>query len=230
MTLAPFLIPFCGGAVTKNKSDAFLLELITGGVESLGQELPPGAAGKYVRLLRELERWNSRMNLTAIRDVEDMVARHFLDSLSVRPMVYGKSMIDLGTGAGFPGLPIAIVEPDLEVVLLDSNARKAGFVQHVIATFDISNAKVVVVRAENYAPERRFDTVIARALGSISRLIELGGHLVAEKGVMLAQKGRYPEDELKDLPEAWNYEVADLSVPGLDTRHIVVLRRMDNDA
>lgn len=170
------------------------------------------------------------MNLTAIRDPNEMVNAHLLDSLSLRPLIYGKSLIDIGTGAGFPGLPIAISEPGLNVELLDSNARKIGFVQHVVGELDISNAAVVRSRAENYAPGMRFDTVIARALASISRLIEIAGHLVEEKGVMLAQKGRYPADELENIPDGWDYKVTELAVPGLDARHVVSLRRRKEQA
>ena len=205
-----------------------LIERITIGVESLGQEISEESAKKCARLLAELKHWNRRMNLTAIRDTESMVSGHLLDSLAVRPLVYGKSVIDIGTGAGFPGLPVAITEPGLSVELLDSNARKIGFVQHVIGEIGISNAMAVRSRAENYAPGKRFDTVIARALASIPRLIELGGHLVAKKGVMLDLKGRYPADELKDLPDAWEYEVSELQVPGQDARHIVTLQRRNN--
>ena len=99
--------------MTKNKSDTILVEQITRGVESLGQEITPEATDKCAHLLRELERWNARMNLTAIRDPKAMVTGHLLDSLAVRPLLYGKSVIDVGTGAGFPGLPIAITEPGL---------------------------------------------------------------------------------------------------------------------
>ncbi len=202
-----------------------LIDQITSGVESLGQEITQEAVEKCARLLCELDRWNARINLTAIRDVKEMVGGHLLDSLAVRPLIYGKSMIDVGAGAGFPGLPVAITMPALAVELLDSNARKVSFVQHVIGELEISNATAVRSRAENYAPGRGFDTVIARALASIPRLIELAGHLIAEKGVMLALKGQYPADELKDVPEAWEYEVRKLEVPGRDARHIVSLRR-----
>ena len=202
-----------------------LIDQITSGFESLGQEITQQAAEKSARLLCELDRWNARINLTAIRDVDSMISGHLLDSLAVRPLIYGKSMIDVGTGAGFPGLPIAMTEPELAVELLDSNARKIGFVQHVVGELEISNATAVRSRAENYAPGRGFDTVIARALASIPRLIELAGHLVAEKGVMLALKGQYPADELKDVPEAWEYEVRKLEVPGRNARHVVSLRR-----
>ena len=202
-----------------------LIEHIASGVRSLGQELAEESIEKFARLLCELERWNARINLTAIREPREMISGHLLDSLAIRPLIHGKSLIDIGTGAGFPGLPIAITEPGLIVELLDSNARKIGFVQHVIGDLDISNATAVRSRAENYAPGKRFDTVIARALASIPRLIELGGHLVAEKGVMLALKGRYPADELEEMPDAWDYEVTEVTVPELEARHVVTLRR-----
>lgn len=211
-------------------TESRLIDRITSGVELLGQELPQASIRKCAQLLLELDRWNSRMNLTAIRKPEAMVRGHLLDSLALRPLIYGKSLIDIGTGPGFPGLPIAIAEPKLTVVLLDSNARKIAFVQHMIGVLDLSNASAVRSRAENYARAGRFDTVTARALATLPRLIELAGHLVAEKGVMLAQKGRYPADELKDIPEAWEYEVTELGVPGLDERHVVVLRRRITDA
>ncbi len=202
-----------------------LIEHIASEVQSLGQDLAEESIEKCARLLCELERWNARINLTAIREPREMVGGHMLDSLAIRPLIHGKSLIDIGTGAGFPGLPIAISEPALSVELLDSNARKIGFVQHVIGELDISNATAVRSRAENYAPGKRFDTVIARALASIPRLIELGGHLVAEKGVMLALKGRYPADELEEMPDAWDYEVTELTVPGLEARHAISCKR-----
>ena len=202
-----------------------LIEHIASGVRSLGQELAEECIEKFARLLCELERWNARINLTAIREPREMISGHLLDSLAIRPLIHGKSLIDIGTGAGFPGLPIAITEPGLTVELLDSNARKIGFVQHVIGELDISNATAVRSRAENYAPGKRFDTVIARALASIPRLIELGGHLVAEKGVMLALKGRYPAAELEEMPDAWDYEVTELTVPWLEARHVISCKR-----
>lgn len=206
------------------------IEPIAGGVQSLGQEISDEDIQKFADLLCELDRWNARINLTAIRDPGEMVSGHLLDSLAIRPFVEGKSLIDIGTGAGFPGLPIAISESELAVELLDSNARKIGFVQHVIGELEISNAAAVRSRAESYEPGKRFDTVIARALVSIPRLIDLAGHLLAEKGVMLAQKGRYPADELEDIPDAWEYTVTELAVPGLDTRHVVSLRRRNAQA
>jgi 16S rRNA (guanine527-N7)-methyltransferase len=219
--------------ILRNKNGVgphLLIEHIASGVQSLGQKLSEEGLEKCARLLCELHRWNARMNLTAIRDTGEMISGHLLDSLSVRPLIYGKSLIDIGTGAGFPGLPIAIAEPRLTVEVLDSNARKIGFVQHVIGELDISNAHAVRSRAENYAPGKRFDTVVARALASVPRLIEIAGHLVTEKGVMLAQKGRYPGEELEDIADAWDYEVTEVAVPGLDARHIVAIRRKKSQA
>ena len=214
------------GVTTKNKPDPFI-EHIASGVEALGQELTAESIQKCARLLCELDRWNARMNLTAIRDADEMVGGHLLDSLSVRPLIRGKSLIDIGSGAGFPGLPLAIAEPGLTVELLDSNARKVSFIQHVIGELGISNANAVRSRAENYAPGKRFDTVIARAVASVPRLTEIAGHLVGKKGVMLAQKGRYPADELEDIADAWEYEVTELVVPGMDARHVVTVRHRD---
>ncbi len=209
---------------------SLLVEHIASGVQSLGQQLSEEDVQKCARLLCALGHWNARMNLTAIRDPNEMVNAHLLDSLSLRPLIYGKSLIDIGTGAGFPGLPIAISEPGLAVELLDSNTRKISFVQHVIGELEISNAAAVRSRAENYEPGMRFDTVIVRALASIPRLIEIAGHLVGKKGVMLAQKGRYPADELENIPDAWDYKVTELAVPGLDARHVVSLRRRKEQA
>lgn len=214
------------------KSEArfhLLADKITSGVASLGQDLPGDCVRKCAKLLCELERWGSRMNLTAIRDADTMVSAHVLDSLSVRPFIRGTTLIDVGTGAGFPGLPIAICEPGVAVELLDSNERKVGFVRHIIGELEIFNATARRSRAENYTPGGGFDTVIARALAPLPGVIELAGHLVAKKGVMLVQKGRYPAHELKDITEAWDYSVTELTVPGLEARHVVTLRRRNTD-
>jgi 16S rRNA (guanine527-N7)-methyltransferase len=140
--------------------------------------------------------------------------------------------IDIGTGAGFPGLPLAIAEPARQVELLDSNGRKIGFVRHIIGELGIANAIAVQSRAEDYAPGSRFDTVIARALASTRKMIDLAGHLVSDNGVMLALKGRYPDVELRelaDLADAWIYTVTEVTVPGLasGSRHVVCLQRAE---
>ena len=178
-------------------------------------------------MLDLLERWNRRVNLTAIRDRDEMVTVHLLDSLAARPLLHGTTVLDIGTGAGFPGLPLAIVEPDRRFVLLDGNNKKIQFVQHAAATLGLDNVEPVKARAEDYAPGYRFDTVIARAVAAVPRLLELAGHHVGEDGVFVALKGRYPAEELQQIPGGWDYTIEELSVPGLDagSRHAVLLRR-----
>lgn len=210
-----------------------LAEDIAAGVARLEQELPEGAAAKLARLLLALERWNARLNLTSIRDPKAMVAGHVLDSLSVRPYLEGRSVIDVGTGAGFPGLALALAEPGRQVELLDSNGRKIAFVRQMIGELGIGNASAVKARAEHYAPGTRFDTVVARAFAAIPELIEFAGHLVESDGVLLALKGKYPHEELRqlsivnDLSNLWDYNVTEIAVPGLEShaRHVVSLRR-----
>ena len=191
--------------------------------------LSPTEAGKLASLLQSLAHWNRRINLTAIRDIDDMVTCHVLDSLAARKYLQGPRVLDVGTGGGFPGLPLAIVEPDLQFVLLDSSGKKVSFVRQMIAELGLDNAEAIKARAEDYAPEQRFDTVIARALATVPRLVELTSHLVGEDGQLLAMKGKYPAEELEatnSLPE-WDYSVAELSVPGLEAheRHVVTVRR-----
>ena len=174
-----------------------------------------------------LERWNRKVNLTAVRDRDAMVTVHILDSLAARPLLHGTTVLDIGTGAGFPGLPLAIVEPDRRFVLLDSINKKIQFVQHAAAVLGLANVEAVKARAEDYAPGYRFDTVIARAVASLPQLLELAGHHVGEGGVFIALKGRYPSEELRQIPAGWDYTIEELSVPGLDagSRHAVLLRR-----
>jgi 16S rRNA (guanine527-N7)-methyltransferase len=200
-------------------------------VLALGQDLPAESIDKLTMLVAELTRWNKRINLTAIRDPDAMVSGHILDSLAVRSLLEGRRVLDVGTGAGFPGLPLAIAEPQIEFELLDSNGRKISFVRHVIGELGLQNVVAKKARAEDYAPAERFDTVIARALASIPRLLELAGHLIREEGVLLALKGKHPAAELEAIEAlpGWKYVVTDLTVPGLEShaRHVVCLRRIE---
>ena len=184
---------------------------------------------KFDLLLDELERWNRNVNLTAVRDREQMRTLHIADSLAVRPLLQGSEILDVGTGPGFPGLPLAIVEPDRRFTLLDSNNRKIMFVQHAAGLLGLDNVTAVRARSEDYAPGRRFDTVIARAVASLPKLVEMAGHHVGEDGVFIALKGRYPAAEIEELPAPWSHEVIALDVPGLEagSRHAVLLRRTD---
>ena len=182
---------------------------------------------RFERLLDELERWNRKVNLTAVRDREQMRILHIADSLAARPLLQGRRVLDVGTGPGFPGLPLAIVEPDREFTLLDSNNKKIRFVEHAVGVLGLDNVAAIQSRAEDYAPGHRFDTVIARALASLPRLVEMAGHHVGEDGVFVALKGRYPAEELEQLRAPWSHDVMELDVPGLEqgSRHAVLLRR-----
>ena len=194
-------------------------------------DLPADCVTKFATLLKELERWNRKINLTAIRDFDEMLTSHLLDSLVAAPLLEGETILDVGTGPGFPGLPLAIVQPDRQFTLLDSNNRKIMFVQHVAGLLGLENVSAVKARGEDYAPGHGFDTVIARALAALPRLLEIAGHHVGEDGVFVALKGRYPEEELDKLDLPWSHAVTELFVPGLDkgARHAVLLRRTKTD-
>ena len=184
---------------------------------------------KLETLLDELERWNRKINLTAVRDRQEMVTMHVEDSLSAWPLLRGQRILDVGTGAGFPGLPLAIVDADREFHLIDSNNKKIQFVRHAAGLLGLDNVTAAKARAEDYAPGYRFDTVIARALAPLPKLVEMAGHHVGEDGVIVALKGRYPEEELEQVPETWRCNVRELKVPGLEagSRHAVLMERKE---
>lgn len=196
-------------------------------LEALDQSFSPDTSGRMALLLDELERWNKKVNLTAIRDRQEMITGHLLDSLVARPFLHGERILDVGTGAGFPGLPLAICEPQRQFELIDGNNKKIMFVQHAATLLKLGNVAAIKARTEDYAPDERFDTVIVRAVGPLARLVDMAGHHVREDGVFVALKGRYPAEELEELPVRWEYEVAELDVPGLEagSRHAVSLRR-----
>ena len=196
-------------------------------METVAPRRPEGSDEKFATLLAELERWNRKVNLTAIRDADEMITGHLLDSLVALPLLQGGRVLDVGTGAGFPGLPLAICDPNRQFELLDGNNKKIMFVQHAATLLQLDNVKAVKARTEDYAPAERFDTVIARAVGPLDRLLAVAGHHVGEDGVFVALKGRYPSEELEQLPTGWEHDIVELEVPGLDkgSRHAVSLRR-----
>jgi 16S rRNA (guanine527-N7)-methyltransferase len=202
-------------------------ETIKTALSRLGQSFGDQEIARFASLLSELARWNKKINLTAVRDPEAMITAHLLDSLVAQPLLKGQRILDVGTGAGFPGLPLAIAEPDRDFHLVDSNNKKIMFVQHAARLLDISNVTASKARTEDYAPGQRFDTVIARAVASLPRLLELAGHHVGEDGVFVALKGRHPAEELELMPPEWGYDVIELRVPGLEngSRHAVLMRR-----
>ena len=197
------------------------------GAAQLGIELSERQAAQLIRLLDELDDWNQRMNLTAIRERGAQITKHLLDSLSVQPFLRGERVLDVGTGAGFPGLPLAIVNPSLQFVLLDSTAKKLKFVEHAAQLLELTNVQTVHTRAESYRPTERFDIVISRAVGPVEQFVKWTGHLVVGGGRLLAMKGRDPSGELQSLPSGWKLAaVHRLNVPALDEeRHLVEICR-----
>ncbi len=206
-------------------SDSFAL--LKSGAAQLGVSLSDEDAQKLVRLLDELDVWNERMNLTAIRERRQQITKHLLDSLAAYPHLHGTRTADIGTGAGFPGLPLAIVLPQMHFTLIDSTAKKLKFIDHAAALLDIRNVETVHTRAEIYRPKERFDCVISRAVGPIEQFVKWAGHLCVGGGRLLAMKGRYPTDELTKLPSGWKLAaVHRLTIPGLDEeRHLVEICR-----
>lgn len=206
---------------------AAMQETIAAALESLDDGFPADAARKLATLLAELQRWNERLNLTAIREPKDMLTRHIVDSLAARPLIEGSTILDVGTGAGFPGLPLAIAEPGRSFHLVDQSSRKLKFAEHIARSIGLDNVTVAKARVQDYAPGMRFDTVTCRAVAPLNRLLKIAGHHVGEGGVFVALKGRYPTTELRALPRNWEATVAVLQVPGLaeNSRHAVAMRR-----
>lgn len=197
------------------------------GLSTLG--LDPALALPLSRYLDLLARWNRTYNLTAIRDPGEMVTLHLLDSLSMHAHMDGVARLaDLGTGAGLPGIPLAIARPGLEVTLVESNGKKARFLREAVRSLGLANARVVESRAEAVDKPSAFDAITARAMATLADIIAVGGHLLAPGGRLLAMKGVRPEAEIAALPTGWRVEaIHPLAVPGLAAeRHLVVVGRV----
>ncbi len=196
---------------------------LVAGAQELGIALDGVQAAALMSLIVELREWNTRVNLTAITEPTDMVDKHLLDSLSIQPHLHGKRIADIGTGAGFPGLPLAIVNPRRFFTLIEATGKKVQFVRHAIEALGIENVEVVQARSETWRPRPAFDCVIARALGKLADFVRVAGHLCARDGRMLAMKGRHPTAEMDELPRGWRVRALhDLSVPGLAAARCVV--------
>jgi 16S rRNA (guanine527-N7)-methyltransferase len=200
-------------------------ELLAAGARDIGIALDTGRCETLLKLVDELELGNAQFNLTAIRDRPGMLRKHVLDSLSLQPYLRGNRVADIGTGAGFPGLPLAIVNPERRFTLVEATGKKARFAEQTAQRLSVDNAQVVHTRAESYRPFELFDTVVARALSSLADFAAYAGHLCAPGGRLLAMKGKRPDEEISALPKAFRVlAVHQLKVPGLDDqRHLVEL-------
>ena len=204
---------------------------LAAGLEALG--LPAALATPLLAYLALLARWNATYNLTAIRDPRDMVAKHLLDSLAMQPFVRGlRTLADLGTGPGLPGIPLAIATPALQVTLVESNGKKARFLREAARQLGLGNVQVAESRIEAFQPGTHFDAITARALATLPLILELGGHLPGPGGRLLAMKGVVPDEEIATLPAGWRLAaVHPLRVPGLDAeRHLVEVARDRREA
>ena len=200
-------------------------QLIAEGVAAMGLDLPRDAQDKLAAYLDLMSKWNRVHNLTAVRETEDMVTLHILDSLSVLPHIEGaKHMVDVGTGAGLPGIPVAIARPGMRVTLLDSSHKKCAFLEQAKAELGLGNVSVVCARVEEWKPGAGFDAVVSRAFSDLADFVAQAKHLLAPGGRLVAMKGVYPFEEIARLPSSHKVaEVVELRVPKLDARRHVVL-------
>jgi 16S rRNA (guanine527-N7)-methyltransferase len=194
------------------------------GVSRMGLKLEHGEQQRLLDYLALLARWNRTFNLTAIRDPDEMVSRQLLDSLSILPLIQGPSVLDVGTGAGLPGIPLAITRPDFHFVLLDSNGKKTRFVRQAKMELGLENVTVVQERVESWRPQERFDTVTARAFAALPKMIDLTAGLLRESGLLLAMKGLLPWDEIEQIrAKGMVVESVALEVPGVSGEHHAIL-------
>jgi len=200
-------------------------ERLRAGLEQMDCALLPAQVGALLDYLELLRQWNRTYNLTAVTDPAEMVVRHLLDSLSVRPFIGAGRLLDAGTGAGLPGVPLAIACPDLAVTLLDANGKKFRFLRHVRRTLGLGNVTPVQARLEQFVAPVPFDTIISRAFSSLSGFVQASRGLASPATRICAMKGRYPAAEIEALPgDVRLLSVEQLTVPGLqEDRHLVIM-------
>ncbi|HTO50346.1 MAG TPA: 16S rRNA (guanine(527)-N(7))-methyltransferase RsmG [Burkholderiales bacterium] len=195
------------------------------GLLALGVGLSDEQIAGLERYLALLEKWNRVYNLTAIREPERMVTHHLLDSLAILPHVRGPRVLDVGSGAGLPGIPLALASPELAVTLLDSSHKKAAFLQQAVAELQLANATVVTARIESWQSDARYDTIVSRAFADLGEFVAAAARLLAPGGTIAAMKGVHPHDEIERLPPGFRVrQVLALEVPLLDAeRHLVLV-------
>lgn len=187
------------------------------GLQTLGCSLDESQQQLLLDFVALLDKWNKTYNLTAVRDPAEMISQHILDNLSIRPYLYGDSILDVGTGPGLPGIPLAIVEPEKKFVLLDSNSKKTRFMTQAVAELKLKNIKVVQARIESFTSDQAFTSIVSRAFSSLTDFINGCEHLCQQQTVLLAMKGRHPVDEIAAMPSTWQINAEhELHVPDVE--------------
>jgi 16S rRNA (guanine527-N7)-methyltransferase len=202
-------------------------KILVDGIAALNLSVDEQKIDQLLAFIKLIEKWNKAYNLTAIKDKQDMVRLHLLDSLAVIPYLEGQRIIDIGTGAGLPGIPLAICLPQLSFTLLDSNAKKTRFVQQAVLELKLTNVQICHSRAEDFQPGQHFDTVLTRAFAELSAIVELSRHLMALNGSLIAMKGRCPDAELAQI--SMKKKVIPIHVPGVEAERNLVCIQLNDE-
>jgi len=193
------------------------------GLMEMALDLPVQAKAALLAYLSLLIKWNKTYNLTAIHEPERMMTHHILDSLALTPHVEAGRLLDVGSGAGFPGIPLAIARPDLQVTVMDASQKKCGFMQQAVIELKLSNVNVVHARVEAYQASEKFNQIVSRAFSELSDFVRLSGHLLAPGGHWLAMKGVLPQAEIAQLKASHVLRALPLQVPGLDAERSLII-------
>ncbi len=199
--------------------------LLSQALQENGMTLTDIACQQLIHYLDLMQTWNRVFNLTTITKPRDMVYLHIIDSLAIQPYVHGKRLLDVGTGAGLPGIPLAIANPQQHWVLLDKNSKKTRFLTQVVAELKLDHVEIIHSRSEDFHPALCFDSILSRALGTIRLFAESSYHLLCQDGLLIAMKGKYPQEELNEIPKRFQLlDVTCLNINGINVeRHIVRL-------
>lgn len=203
-----------------------LKNLLAQALQENGHVFPAATQQQFIHFLELLQKWNRVFNLTSLDSPQELVYLHILDSLTIYPQLQGKRMLDVGSGGGLPGIPLAIADPDKTWVLLDKSQKKTRFLLQVVAELGLKNVTVACSRCEDFQTEAGFDSIISRAFGTIKLFIETTKHLIGPKGYFLAMKGAYPDKELAEIPATFKVlDVQKLTIRGLQAeRHLVTVQ------
>lgn len=185
---------------------------------------------QFLHLLTRLSEWNQVFNLTAIKDMNAMIMLHLLDSLTVAPYLHGENIIDVGTGAGFPGLPLALIHPEKKFVLLDSQQKRINFLNQMVYELKLRHVEVIHARAEKFKTEKGFDSILTRAFAQLAVMLQTTAHLASQNGIFIAMKGNYPTAEIKEIPNEFKIlTIEPIGIKGLNAeRHVICITKKEH--